>query len=97
MLVRDWMQREVMTLRASDPLGQAAMLLARRGIRHLPVVHEGRLVGLVSDRDLRSAAPSPTINLAPSAATLHAAGYHIIRPPLPGASAPAPDLMDAPQ
>jgi acetoin utilization protein AcuB len=58
MLVRDWMQQEVVTLRESDSLARAIELLARRGIRHLPVVREDRLVGLVSDRDLRSATPS---------------------------------------
>lgn len=32
----------------------AAMLMARVGIRHVPVVEEGRLVGVVSERDLFS-------------------------------------------
>lgn len=30
----------------------AALLMARHGIRHVPVTHEGRLVGVVSERDL---------------------------------------------
>ena len=31
---------------------QAALLIARHGIRHVPVVDDGRLVGVVSERDL---------------------------------------------
>ena len=30
----------------------AALLMARHGIRHVPVTHEGRLIGVVSERDL---------------------------------------------
>jgi acetoin utilization protein AcuB len=52
------MTREVVTL---DPEASAARALAacrEHGIRHLPVVEGGRLVGLVSDRDLRDVSPS---------------------------------------
>jgi acetoin utilization protein AcuB len=38
---------------ASDrPLAEAHRLMRERGFRHLPVVDDGRLVGLVSQRDL---------------------------------------------
>ena len=33
-------------------LAQARQLMRERGIRHLPVVDQGRLVGIVSQRDL---------------------------------------------
>ena len=49
------MTREVVTLRASDTLAEALEVRHSVDIRHLPVVEEGRLVGLVSDRDLRRA------------------------------------------
>jgi acetoin utilization protein AcuB len=40
---------------AEDPLEQAARLMKEHGIRHLPVERNERLVGIVSDRDLRLA------------------------------------------
>jgi acetoin utilization protein AcuB len=38
--------------------------MQQRQIRHLPVLEEGRLVGMVSDRDIRLALPSPATSLA---------------------------------
>jgi acetoin utilization protein AcuB len=55
MLVQDVMQRGVVTVDPDAPLPQAMGLLQRRGIRHLPVLHEGRLVGIISDRDVKAA------------------------------------------
>jgi CBS domain-containing protein len=37
---------------------EAVMLLQRRHIRHIPVVEDGTLVGIVTDRDIRRASPS---------------------------------------
>jgi CBS domain-containing protein len=47
----------------------AQRLMDDHRIRHLPVVQEGQLVGLVSDRDLRQALPSPTTTLTPAELT----------------------------
>ncbi|HHO81454.1 MAG TPA: CBS domain-containing protein, partial [Bacillaceae bacterium] len=59
MLVREIMNRPVFTVRATDTLREAWELMRDRRIRHLPVVDEsGRLVGIVTDRDLRGASPS---------------------------------------
>ncbi len=52
------MAREVATLSPEETAGEALALCRRRRIRHLPVVEDGRLVGIVSDRDLRSATPA---------------------------------------
>ncbi len=58
LLVKDSMTREIVTL-APDETAKTALALCReRRIRHLPVLNEGRLVGIVSDRDLRSATPA---------------------------------------
>jgi acetoin utilization protein AcuB len=38
--------------------------MQRCHIRHLPVQEHGRLVGMISDRDLRSVLPSPATSLA---------------------------------
>ena len=58
LLVKDSMTREVVTLPPDETVGTALALCRERRIRHLPVLTEGRLVGIVSDRDLRSATPA---------------------------------------
>lgn len=55
--VGDFMTRELVTVKEEDDLALAESILRLGGIRHLPVVREGKLVGLVTQRDLlRSAA-----------------------------------------
>jgi CBS domain-containing protein len=49
------MTREPAWLREDATLDEAAGLFQAIGVRHLPVVRDGRLVGIVSDRDLRKA------------------------------------------
>lgn len=51
------MAREVVTLRPDTTAEEALALSRRKRIRHFPVVEGGTLVGIVSDRDLRSATP----------------------------------------
>ena len=46
------------TLAPSDSAGDALELMRTRSFRHLPVVDEGRVVGMVSIRDLYSAVKS---------------------------------------
>jgi acetoin utilization protein AcuB len=58
LLVKDSMTREIVTLSPDETAGTALALCRERRIRHLPVLKEGRLVGIVSDRDLRSATPA---------------------------------------
>ena len=50
--VRDFMTRELVTVRETDDLALAESILHLGGVRHLPVVREGRLVGLLTHRDL---------------------------------------------
>lgn len=50
--VRDVMTTEVESVAEDTPVAEVAALLERRGIRRVPVVREGRLVGLVSRADL---------------------------------------------
>src|SRR5918911_2379555 len=58
LLVSDSMTREIVTLAPDETVGTALALCRQRRIRHLPVLTEGKLVGIVSDRDLRSATPA---------------------------------------
>ena len=52
MQVRDLMQTEVLTLSVDDDLSVADDLMRLGRVRHLPVVDDGRPVGVVSQRDL---------------------------------------------
>ncbi len=51
--VAEHMQTCLVTIRPRETLEEAAGLMRRHRIRHLPVVAGGDLIGLVSDRDLR--------------------------------------------
>ena len=55
--VRDAMTRDVVTVGSEESAARAWGLCRERNIRHLPVVEGGRLVGIVSDRDLRDLSP----------------------------------------
>ena len=57
LLMRDWMAREVLTLGPEASAFDALRLCRERRIRHIPVVKDDRLVGIVSDRDIRDASP----------------------------------------
>lgn len=63
MLVRDLMQREVATLDADDHLDLADDVMRLGRIRHLPILSGGRLVGILSQRDLFRAAVSSLLQL----------------------------------
>ena len=52
LLVKDSMTRDIVTLAPDETVGTALALCRERRIRHLPILSEGRLVGIVSDRDL---------------------------------------------
>ena len=55
MLVGKRMTRNPMTVSPGDPLSVAAGILREHRFHHLPVVEGGRLVGILSDTDLRNA------------------------------------------
>lgn len=52
MKVSSAMTREVICITPEDTLEDAYAIMTEWNIRHLPVVKEGRLVGLVSNRDV---------------------------------------------
>jgi acetoin utilization protein AcuB len=59
-VVEKWMTKEVITVPPHEKIIDAFELMQGRGIRHLPVVDDGELKGLVTDRDIRLALiPSP--------------------------------------
>ena len=58
LLVQDWMTKTLVTLSPEASVAEALALCRERRIRHIPVLKEERLVGIVSDRDLRDASPA---------------------------------------
>jgi acetoin utilization protein AcuB len=63
MLVEKRMRPNPISVGLQDSFRRAMSLIRQRGIRHLPVVEAGRLVGIVTDRDLRQASPSPAASI----------------------------------
>jgi len=63
MLVKDWMTREVLTVEEDVSIMKASKLMKEKGFQHLPVMKQGRLTGIVSDRDLKEAHPSKATTL----------------------------------
>ncbi|MGE5284268.1 MAG: CBS domain-containing protein [Actinomycetota bacterium] len=59
MLVGKRMTRNPKTVSPDDPLSLAAGILREHRFHHLPVVEGGRLVGILSDTDLRNASYAP--------------------------------------
>jgi CBS domain-containing protein len=50
--VSEWMTRHPDTIEPTDTTDHAASLMIHGGFRHLPVLDEGKVVGIVSIRDL---------------------------------------------
>jgi len=50
--VAAWMTRDPETVDSSESTGRAAAIMIHGGFRHLPVVDEGKPIGIVSIRDL---------------------------------------------
>lgn len=53
--VSEWMTRDPVTAAPETPVQDALQTMLERGFRHLPVVDEGEVVGVVSLRDLSRA------------------------------------------
>lgn len=58
MLVKNWMHKSVITVDADDSMQDAIKLMKRHDIRMLPVMRKNKLVGIVTDRDLKRASAS---------------------------------------
>jgi acetoin utilization protein AcuB len=63
MLVKDWMTKDPVTITDDTSMMKAIHLMKQHRFRRLPILHEGRLVGIVSDRDLKEASPSKATTL----------------------------------
>lgn len=64
MLVENWMSKDVVTVSADRSMMKASKILKDKGISRIPVVDEdGRIIGIVSDRDIKDASPSKATTL----------------------------------
>jgi CBS domain-containing protein len=73
--VRDIMPRKMVTISAGDTLATVEDIMTLGRVRHMPVVHAGRLVGVVSERDLLRASLS---NLSDFASDERRAFLHVV-------------------
>ena len=58
MLVKNWMSKPAITIDANASMNDAIKLLKNHNIKMLPVMENGKLVGIVTDRDLKRASAS---------------------------------------
>ncbi len=63
MLIQDWMAKDVLTVDENTSLMRATRIMKENVIRRLPVVSHGKLIGIVTDRDVKDASPSKTTSL----------------------------------
>jgi len=64
MLVGERMSKPVITISPDMPISEALNLMKKERIRRAPVVKDGKLAGIVSDKDLLNASPSPVTTLS---------------------------------
>lgn len=64
MFVEQRMTSKPITITSTSTIADASELMRSNNFRRLPVVDNGKLVGLVTDRDLRAVSPSPATTLS---------------------------------
>jgi acetoin utilization protein AcuB len=57
------MTSDVMTIDEDTSMMKASEIMRENNIRRLPVMHKGKLVGIVTDRDIKEASPSKATTL----------------------------------
>lgn len=97
MTVSDWMTPDPVSVPPTASLFEVSALFRERRFRHVPVVEDGRLVGVVSDRDVLAASspfsdtPSETrrdyLTLSTKAGALMTADPRTVAPDTPLAEA----------
>ncbi|RME82764.1 MAG: CBS domain-containing protein [Caldilineae bacterium] len=64
MFVKDAMTPDPITVSPQTTLPEIAQIMREKKIRRVPVVEDGRLVGIVSDHDVMASMPSPATTLS---------------------------------
>jgi len=65
MLVRDFMTTDLTTLQEEETLLDAALIFARSTLRHIPILRGNKLVGIVTERDVKHYTPSILSGITP--------------------------------
>jgi len=61
--VSDWMTRKPITINDDASIIEAVHLMKEKSVRRLPVMHKGRLAGIVTDRMLKDYSPGKATTL----------------------------------
>lgn len=62
--VKEWMTSPVITVPPLTSISNAHQIMKEHGVRRLPVVENGRLVGIITIGDVREASPSDATTLS---------------------------------
>jgi acetoin utilization protein AcuB len=57
-VVADWMSETVLAVETTDSIGIARHIMAKHRVNQLPVVENERVIGIITDRDVRDAYPT---------------------------------------
>lgn len=63
MLVKNWMSKKVITVGPDESMQDAIYILQEQNIKILPVMDKKKIVGIITDRDLKKASPSDATTL----------------------------------
>ena len=64
MFIGERMSRPVISVSPNEPINEVLAMFKEEHIRRAPVMKDGKLVGIVSERDLLNASPSPVTTLS---------------------------------
>jgi acetoin utilization protein AcuB len=64
MRVRTVMSKNLITISKSTTVAEALELMRKNNVRRLPVMDRGKVIGIVTDRDLSEVSPSPATSLS---------------------------------
>ena len=63
MLVKGWMTTDVITIDENTSMMKAGQIMKESGVSRLPVLRDGKLTGIITDRDVKEASPSKATTL----------------------------------
>lgn len=64
MLVKDYMSKDVVSITPDTPIFEAVDLMKQKHIHRLPVIKQGKLVGLLTEGTIQEAMPSKATSLS---------------------------------